>query len=391
MNVLANFISTLESRRLYNCASKELFGANIPHTFLPGMVSSSAERLEQGIGQFGSSFFQTPVALLAEQVMDKTVGRLPLPGPDGTALSNDIWLMGKTFSLYSLTAGGLLSVPFIRNVVSMSRTGRTDFVGVTGLNGAKSTEDPEKVKLAIAQNVKTLEKTLLTTVSVSAGLAIGSALTARYHTTLPKPLMAFLAKHEVLLPKGEYRNLTDMGATLGWGIPAYTGCWFGSRDKVEKQEIGLRAGAWVFAFSVFPKMLEKALLRGVKAEDPVRFVGNGKNLAFVAQLALSVGLYTLIPTFVTLVTRKSRARQAGLLVPHAPETPIPPLPVATVKPEPLSQPFRPLSVVSVASDPISVPLLPSPINLGATVLPLKPSPILIPLSTGGFRIPALSH
>jgi hypothetical protein len=141
-------------------------------------------------------------------------------------------------------------------------------------------------------------------------------------------------------------------------------------------------------------------LKGIKAEDPVRFVGSGKNLAFIAQLGLSIGLYTLIPTFVALISRKSRAQQAGLLdipstsfsPPLAAATVNPPIPITATKPldrvSSLLQPSATLSVVAAPSPSSLLPLFTTSPAPYRSTLPSVARPDLLPLPSGGWRIPA---
>lgn len=364
MGKLDQALQFLRANNLFTCGAKEFLGSNIPHVL---MVMNPAEMLEQGIAQFGNLAFQVPLTLALDKVLEATAGKLVRPGQPRA-----LWHIGKSLALYSFVGGGIMAIPRIRNVVSMKRTGKTDFVGMVGLH--QQAEDPDKVHAAIADNLIRLKQIATVTTALTVGFAAAGALASHRGLTLPTRLLTGLQK--LTLPGGEYAKLRDVGAILSWGVPAYLGLWLGSRDKVEKQEVAIRAGAWGFAFTIIPRALERGLNRALEGRQ-FGPLGSGRNVAYAAQLALSVGLYTLVPTFVALVTRRDRARQAGL-IPSAPVL-APSLP--PVAPVPLAPPLMPNVSQPLTPNPFVQPLVNGP------VYPRLTQPAIAQTGGSSYRVP----
>jgi hypothetical protein len=352
---LAKSLDFLRSNNLYNSATKELLGSNIPHL---AMVMNKFEFLDQAITQLGNTFvvfFKTNLLSKGLDKVHKALQPEVYKSAEGLLkhrnavkwnfISKDLFLLGNVTSY-------MLGAPGLRNGITALVSKTTDFISMVGLNGDKK-EDPAVVKPYAHQNLLDFAKVYGSSLGLFSLAALAAHLAGRKNLPIPKAL-SFMHK-KLGLPSGKYHKMKDWSAVLMWAYPVYAGLYGFSRDKAEGVETAVKAFGFSAAFAILPRTVEKGILHFTKSKVfPV--VGSGENMAFLGQLLSAIVFYTAIPTTLNLLYRKKRAAKFGLL--DAEKTQV--LPAET----PLEQTKAP--VVAMASAGLASPSF--------STLPVKPYP-----------------
>lgn len=308
---LSRPLTFLRTHNLWNSATKEVLGANIPHVVL---VQCMNEAIDQGIIQFGNTLAVFGGGALADKAFDRlSLGRRPKQALTQLNTTQRQWYnLGKSAAIFSLLIGYVQASPFLRNWATAKRTHTTNYVDMVGVNGTTPThlEDGAAVQQQEQRYLSRFFKVLGGAAAISATVWGATQAALKTSPRFPKTLARLT--QPFTLPGGRYNQFTDLQTYLFWAIPTYMGLLAGSRDSVERKEVWVRTLGFGLAFLVLPRTLEHWVARAAKGRHfPV--VGPGSNLAFVAQLISAIIFYTSIPTISNLVLRKDRAKRAGLL------------------------------------------------------------------------------
>jgi len=311
----------LRSFNLYNAATKEFLGANIPHVIL---VANRDEAMDQAINQFGN----TGIVFGASFLYHKLIDRLNL-SLNAKALTHQaiqvardtsegitkhaktvakqwvfkspkaqLWYnLGKGLAIYTFLGSYVVASPFFRNWVTLKRTKSLNYTAMVGLTKKDLTEK-EKSELKQKERFNLKEFAKIWGIGTGVSLAILGATQAliRRGAGVPK-LFKFLEKH-LGLPHGDFRHFKDLPMYLFWALPAYSGLLFASRDALERKEIYYRMAGFGLAFMVLPRTLERWINNAVKGKT-FKVFGPGKNVAYLGHLLSGLIFYTSIPTIIT--------------------------------------------------------------------------------------------
>ncbi|MEB3245176.1 MAG: hypothetical protein VKJ06_04225 [Vampirovibrionales bacterium] len=320
MPLIAQTLSTLGRYNLWNSATKEFWGANVPHVAL---VQSKNEAIDQAVNQFGNLGWIFGVSAAYSKLIDVGL-RKALASRQLKSMPNAItkglrfkqpaaqawYLMGKSLALYAFAGTYVLHSGFLRNWLTYKRTGAASYAEVVGLNTHHTAQQAAQAKQKASEDIHRFNRGMLTGIISSVGiLATTTALIAR-RASFPKILQGF-NKH-CALPGGDYRKVKDLPLYFYWAVPAYGSLFMAIRDPLEKKELLWRAGGFGLAFMVLPRTVERWVNKAVKGKSFKHF-GPGKNVAFLAQLMSGLVFYASIPTVLNLIFRKKRAEKLGLL------------------------------------------------------------------------------
>jgi hypothetical protein len=299
--MLASTLNFANNNPIYGSVLREILGSNVPQTLL---TKTNDERLDKGLQQFACTAFMFGGGAAAHVLWDATERLLKLP-TDTTHFGRNL---GKTSAIYSFASFGLLAVPYLRNAFTLKRTNKSGFAEMAGVKvqqNAALTQNDVDVK------ANKLMKQFATRLGL--GLGLGAASFAVSHLLLRKVAnpVSFLKPLTdwYIIEKGDYSKAGDSFALLT-ALAGYTALLHGSRDKVEKQEVLMRAIAFPLGLFFIPKL---ALLGFNKliANKPMAWAGGAKNAGSLLQMGLSTGIYASI-TLAAMHTREARAKSAGL-------------------------------------------------------------------------------
>lgn len=321
---VAGLLTTLRNNNMYNSATKEVFGSNIPHVV---MVMNFDEAVDQAINQFGNAALvfggglttgKVTNALFKKQALFKGSQEAKKKLADFLKTNKGKWFrFGKSFAIYSFIASYVISSPFLRNFITSKRTKATSFVEMTGLK--------EKTKQSEAE-LKRREKTFITKFAKVFGIGLGisgsilglTALAMKKNLKIPNLAKVFGQKvvnkvdKSLLLEEAKFSKFQNWPTYLFWALPAYIGLYAGSRGKIEKQETLMKAAGFGLMFMILPDQIKNLFNKFVKREH-FKIIGPKKNLEYLAQLISGIMFYGSMPTLIALFSRKARAEKAGVL------------------------------------------------------------------------------
>lgn len=315
MVTIAPAIQFVSQRNMLDIAVREMVGNNTPHVLI---VRTPEERTEQLITQFGNSSVFFGGGFLISKLMEFAQNKV-FKNVVGDGLK---WVnLSRAFALYATLGSFMVASPQFRNWFTLKKTGKLNFSEMIGeTRSTQSEADRQKlVAKKRKQYVSNIQKTLITGAGLTLGILglgamavrSGRAIPAWMEKTIPVLKGNFLEK--VALKDGLFKNLPDVGAVLCWALPTYAGFFFGSRDKYEKLEIGIRFGVFMTSFFLLPNAMRSMIEKPLK-NVTTQFFGSGKNLAWLAKFATSSILCSAMPSFVNIALthwRVMRDKKAG--------------------------------------------------------------------------------
>lgn len=321
-NPLRTTLTFLRTHNLWNSATKEVLGANIPQIAL---VMNRNEMWDQAINQFGGTLAIFGGGRAAGAAFDKlTLGRHGLNSlAELTPLQNQWRELGKSLTIYTLIGAYAHTVPFFRNWVTLKRTHADGFVDMVGLNANPVNPRPQNAPLneRLKAKERHYRQEFTRALGVGTAFAVGTLLATQGAIRKQPAFSAQLEKwsRPFVLPQGKFNQWTDLQTIIFGILPNYFGMVRASRDTVERDEILGRAGLFTSAYIFLPRLLQRWVTPYVAGRQ-MPLVGPGENLAFLAQLASSVVFCSCVPTLVNLSLRRHRAEHRGLLT-HPPASP----------------------------------------------------------------------
>jgi hypothetical protein len=315
---LRSTLTFLRTHNLWNSATKEVLGANVPQMAL---VMNRNEMWDQAINQLGGTLAIFGGGRAAGAAFDKlTLNRHGLTSLHDLNPLQQRWReLGKSLTIYTLIGAYAHTVPFFRNWVTLKRTHADGFVDMVGLDQHQplpSATLNERLKTKERHYRQEFTRALAVGTAAAVGTFLATQGAIRKQPVFPEGLARWT--RPIVLPQGRFNQWTDLQTIVFGIIPNYFGMLRASRDTVERDEILGRAGLFTSAFIFLPRVLERWVAPHVKGKHmPV--VGPGENLAFLAQLASSIVFCSCVPTLVNLSLRRRRAEHRGLL--HAPPVP----------------------------------------------------------------------
>jgi len=309
---------------MYNSATKEFFGSNLPHVTL---VMNFDEAVDQAINQFGNTAIVFGGGALAGRVADVLFKKTPLfkntqqaQHQLATFLKTKAgkWFrMGKSLAAYSFIASYVIASPFLRNYITSKRTKAANFVEMTGLK-TKTKVDPELLRKKEQGYMARFVKIWGVGIGISATILALTGLAMRHQVKVPR-LSKLLGKkvatyldENLFLKEARFSKLGNWPAYLFWAIPAYIGLYTGSRDKIEKQEAIMKAAGFGLMFMILPKGVNWVAKRFLHHKQ-FKGIGSGENMAYLLELISGILFYGSMPTIIALFSRKRRSQKAGLL------------------------------------------------------------------------------
>jgi hypothetical protein len=325
----ATILTLLRSNNLLNSATKEFWGANVPHVTL---VQSKNEMVDQAINQFGNLLwvfgltyaFSKGLDHLLKKAVAKDVIQAGVRQAKALTFKRphqQAWyVLGKSLATYLFAGTYVMHSAFLRNWLTWKRTGAVNYTEMVGFQVNHSPGQVIKAKQSAQHDRQRFVKGMAIGLSAAAGVvALTMALVSK-KVAFPKFLKVI--NHHFALPDGDYAKMKDLPLYFYWAVPAYLSLFLGSRDPLEKKEVLWRAGGFGLAFMILPRTIEKWVHRAVKGKVFKHF-GSGKNVAFLSQLASGILFYASLPTVLNLVFRKHRAQKLGLLNASSPLRPLP--------------------------------------------------------------------
>lgn len=310
----ANILTALRTNGMWDTAFREVVSNNTPHVLI---VRTKDEAIDQGISQYGNTIAYFGTGLLMNKWLDKLAAKKGIVFEQLGDLGKSHFKRAKSLSIFAMIASTMLAMPFLRNYVTTSRTGTTNYAEMIG-----ETKDNGNSK-------KELQKTLNGfALKFFGALAVGATLSVTAWKKLMKPLKLAQTAGTALkeLPKfwkwfnkhlglqhNDFKNFNEWGAFAFWTIPTYSGLFAGARDFYELKELALRFAAFNFAFFIFPKTFEKGLdklVTHLKVPNTKVF-GPPQNIAYLGKVVSGMILCSAIPTVVNIYLTRQRVKRDG--------------------------------------------------------------------------------
>lgn len=297
--MLATALTFLRQNKMHDIVFREITGNNIPHV---AIVRNKDEFLDQSISQFGNTAAYFGSGLLLDKLFNLIPKQLKVP-LKGNGLT---WFhVGKSMGIFSFIAAVNLAMPFLRNYITTSRTGTTQYADMIG-EKSRLKQSKAKLEQTLAGYLSRFLKTVAMGVGVSAASVALLMIPARRNASIPK-WVGFLHKH-IGLAEGKFRNFSDLSAVLFWVVPTFSGLLAGARDIYEMKELALRFAAFNLAFFVFPKTVEKGIDYAVKNMKPSKLWGPNKNLAYLGKFVSSLIFCSAVPTVLNIYLTRQRVK-----------------------------------------------------------------------------------
>ncbi|MEB3206940.1 MAG: hypothetical protein VKK59_06305 [Vampirovibrionales bacterium] len=381
----ASILTLLRSNNLLNSATKEFWGANVPHVTL---VQSKNEMVDQAINQFGNLWWVFGVTYafskgfdhLLKKVVSKDVIQAGVKHAKALTFKKphqQAWyVLGKSLATYLFAGTYVMHSAFLRNWLTWKRTGAVNYTEMVGFQVNHTPQQVMKAKQSAHHDIHRFLKGMAIGLSAAVGVAGLTMGLVSKKVTFPKFLKG--VNRHFGLPGGDYAKMKDLPLYFYWALPSYLSLFLGSRDPLEKKEVLWRAGGFGLAFMILPRTIEKWVNRAVKGKV-FKHVGSGKNVAFLAQLASGIVFYASLPTVLNLVFRKNRAQKLGLL-----NSAVQPLPLPSLAAKPITVNFNPPTKVTWPSPSAECPLRPPMLflqntsNLSSLSQNVIPTPFYLP-------------
>jgi len=281
--MLAGFFQALEARPVVETILKEVVGINAPRIALARTdherVDTSFNEIGNTVGFFGGGYLTLSAlhALLPNQPMDKLKLSHKSKQAFEKALQRNLWHQsGAAWGVSSLLFAFMWALPFMRNHLTASRTGQTQFTQIIGAKKHQGQHNRDAVEDEKAKN-RWWAKTIMSLGVAGAisgillgrwGASKGFALTAfeHYMEKLKSPhrglknvLDRFLGA--IRFKDGKFKNFNSVHGMFFWGLPAYIGWVQAARDKYERVEWIIKTANFFTWFYGLPAVIKTAFTK----------------------------------------------------------------------------------------------------------------------------------
>ena len=316
--MLAGTLNFLRSNPMTDTVFREITGNNIPHVLI---VRNKDELVDQSISQFGN----TAAYFGAGALLDKLLNIIPrfVRRSTATPASRAWFYLGKSLSIFSMIASINLAMPFLRNYITIKRTGTSGYAEMIG-EKHRAQKSQTEVRQEARSNLQQFWRTVGIGAAGASGLILSSLWFIRTGRGFPRWLQQFPASVEGLarffkagkglattfgLKEGKFKNFTPPAAIAFWVIPTFAGLLAAARDKYEVKELALRFAAFNLAFFVFPFTVENLIERMVKNLPQTRLLGPSQNIAYLGKLVSSMGFCSAVPTLLNIYLTRQRVKR----------------------------------------------------------------------------------
>ncbi len=317
--VAAGFIralSYLQKNPTQNMYAREMVGDVLPHI---AIARTADERIDTSVIQLTNTLGPVAGGYGLSKLYDLIQNKVQ---PLKTQVAKNWYHFGKSMALLGFVASIPIANAFIRNWVTVKRSGKTGFIDMVGekdtkLSGAEKKQKAHKKLKEYGQNIG---KILGVGAVVSAGLFGLTQLAIKKQWKFGKAVSKL--HNYIGLPQGKFENFASpakepfgfvqLPTILFWGLPIYAGLFSASRDEFEFKELVLRFLTFITAFFLGPKLIRKQIEKHFEKKTPKaleKVFGNNKNVGMIAELITTSILFAVLPPLVNIVLTRNRVKK----------------------------------------------------------------------------------
>jgi len=291
-SVVIRPLAAMQGNFIAEGLTKEVLGTNVPKSL---MTRSWDERIDVASDQFGGTIAFFGSGLLLNKGLDQFYNLFKKDlAHKVTGEAAKAWrIVGKSAAIFAIQTALYWAIPFLRDYITASRTGSTNFTQVIGAEQKKKGRKHKQHDLETKQKLHYYGTMFGKTIAIG----VGTALAALGLTTLAikrkaplnhsSGIKKWLMKNMVL-GEGQIQNYPRWAQFFFVALASYAGRFHAIRDQYELKEQLLHFGSFLFGWFIPPIVFENIYAHKLKTlvKDPAliaKLTGSEKALTTLAE------------------------------------------------------------------------------------------------------------
>ncbi|MBX2860027.1 MAG: hypothetical protein KTR14_02250, partial [Vampirovibrio sp.] len=258
--LLTSVFSTLERKPLNDLVLKDIFCFNLPYMALARTTQELRDMLPNQLGLLAVTIgsmtlmpplLRKPAAWISGQSEASLKERLSPELLKTIGKKAKLARLGVSFGLLFPFAAGFMAVPFMRDWLTVERSGTANFEQLIGLKQGNKNETAEDTQKSIDHYKSLFFKTLGAGFGLGAASLVGFSLASRRAGATANKLVDGLFNNFSLRGKSSGEVAGVASTMLFWLLPPYVGWMMAARDKTERREFMIKGVNSLLWFSLF--------------------------------------------------------------------------------------------------------------------------------------------